>query len=65
MAKVGKQTYMALADTVYEVWHHLNEICFGYIVNDREIDRKIINDIVYRGWTSPKLRPHITNLLLM
>lgn len=40
---------IALAETVYEIWHHRNEICFGHTVNNRDIEGKIFNGIVYRG----------------
>ncbi|XP_058746135.1 uncharacterized protein LOC131619009 [Vicia villosa] len=55
---------LALAETVYEVWQYQNERCFGHSVNNSDVEGKIINGIVYRGWTSPKLRPHIANLLM-
>jgi hypothetical protein len=55
---------LALAETVYAVWHLRNDICYGNNVNNSDIEENIINMIVYRGWTSPKLRPHIANLLL-
>jgi hypothetical protein len=31
---------------------------------DTKIGENIINTIVYRGWRSPKLREHITHLLI-
>ncbi|XP_058767868.1 uncharacterized protein LOC131641583 [Vicia villosa] len=55
---------LALAETVYEVWQYRNERCFGHSVNNSDVEGKIINGIVYRGWTSPKLKPHIANLLM-
>ncbi|XP_058747226.1 uncharacterized protein LOC131620243 [Vicia villosa] len=57
-------TCMALAETVYAVWRFRNDKCFGHIVQSKDIEGDIINGIVYRGWTSPKLRPHIANLLI-
>ncbi|XP_058725538.1 uncharacterized protein LOC131596817 [Vicia villosa] len=55
---------MAIAETIYCIWQHQNNICFDNSVDNKNIERKIIDYIVYRGWKIPNLRRHITSLML-
>jgi hypothetical protein len=51
------------AETIYTLWNYRNDFCFGNRVHNTNIEETIINTIVYRGWTHPKLRGHIAQLL--
>ncbi|CAK8534098.1 unnamed protein product [Lathyrus sativus] len=60
---------LALTETVhevwrYEVWRFRNDTCFNQRNDSRNCTDRIINNIVYRGWSSPKLRPHIALLMV-
>lgn len=55
---------MAIAETVYSTWLYRNSICFGKIMDNTSIDRKIIDSIVYNGWQNTKLRAHIANMMM-
>lgn len=55
---------LALTETVHELWLFRNDSCFNQRDDNRNCIERIINNIVYRGWSSPKLRPHIALLML-
>ncbi|CAK8569010.1 unnamed protein product [Lathyrus sativus] len=54
----------ALTETLHEIWLSRNESCFNQRTDKRKCLDRIINNIMYRGWTSPKLKPHIARLIL-
>ncbi|XP_058741022.1 uncharacterized protein LOC131613364 [Vicia villosa] len=54
---------LAAAETIYSVWKYRNDICFGNAVDKAKIVDNIIDIIVYRGWYSKNLRPHIAKLM--
>lgn len=49
---------LAIAETVYGIWHYRNCVTFGIVIDGSEIGTKIIDKIVYRGWGKMKLRAH-------
>ncbi|KAG5071226.1 hypothetical protein JHK86_006437 [Glycine max] len=55
---------LALTETVHELWLFRNDSCFNQRDDNRNCIERIINNIVYRGWSSLKLRPHIALLML-
>ncbi|KAH1233546.1 Short-chain dehydrogenase TIC 32, chloroplastic [Glycine max] len=55
---------MATAETVYNVWHYRNSMCFGTVVDKQVIERNIIDNIVYRSWQYPTLRSHVAKLMM-
>ncbi|XP_058775295.1 uncharacterized protein LOC131649554 [Vicia villosa] len=40
---------LAIAETVYKIWHYRNEVSFGQSVNNTNIEDRIINTIIYRA----------------
>lgn len=54
---------LAFTEAVYGIWHHRNGTVFGHTVSNNLVN-DIIDNIVYRGWYTNKLRKHIANLLL-
>ncbi|CAK8542095.1 unnamed protein product [Lathyrus sativus] len=55
---------LALTETLHELWSFRNDTCFNQKNDNRNCTDRIINNIVYRGWSSPKLRPHIALLMV-
>lgn len=55
----------AAAETVHAIWKYRNDVYFRKTVSNTNIAEDIINTIVYRGWSSPKIREHITHLMLV
>lgn len=54
----------AIAETVYHVWNHRNTIVFGGESNTQHVIDNIINCVSQRLWGSPRLRKHISLLML-
>lgn len=57
-------TGLAIIETIYGVWRHMNEVCFGSRQNRDSIIRNIIDTIIYRGWYTKLLRAHIAILMM-
>jgi hypothetical protein len=55
---------LAFTESVYEIWRYKNDISFGNDVENKHIDEHIIDNIVYRGWTTRSLRTHLANLMM-
>ncbi|CAK8532362.1 unnamed protein product [Lathyrus sativus] len=55
---------LALTETLHELWRFKNDTCFNQRNDNRNCTDRIINNIVYRGWSSPKLIPHIAFLMV-
>ncbi|XP_058776968.1 uncharacterized protein LOC131651320 [Vicia villosa] len=55
---------LALAESVYGVWQLRNSVSFDKELDATKIVSNILDVIVYRGWTSLKLRSHIALLML-
>ncbi|CAK8530499.1 unnamed protein product [Lathyrus sativus] len=55
---------LALTETLHEIWLYRNEACFNHRTDNRNCLDRIIYNIMYRGWTSPKLIPHIARFIL-
>lgn len=55
---------MAVAEVVYSTWHYRNNLSFGQIVDNKNIERKIIENIVYRRWHSAKLIIHMARMMM-
>ncbi|XP_045822376.1 uncharacterized protein LOC123915284 [Trifolium pratense] len=55
---------LAFTECVYEVWRYRNDISFGNAVQNNHTDEKIIDTIVYRGWTNRKLRTCLAKLMM-
>ncbi|CAK8544156.1 unnamed protein product [Lathyrus sativus] len=55
---------LALIETPHEIWLYRNEACFNHRTDNRNCLDRIIYNIMYRGWTSPKLRPRIARFIL-
>ncbi|CAK8530494.1 unnamed protein product [Lathyrus sativus] len=55
---------LALTETLHEIWLYRNEACFNHRTDNRNCLDRIIYNIMYRGWTSPKLRPRIARFIL-
>lgn len=55
---------LAFIETIYEVWKHRNNTCFG---NDRivHVEQQIITVVIYRAWMVPRLRPHVGSLMVV
>ncbi|CAL5204541.1 unnamed protein product [Lathyrus oleraceus] len=54
----------AFAKTVYEAWRFRNQHCFGNKIDGVIIGPKVIDIIVFRCWTRPNLRSHISQFML-
>ena len=55
---------MALAETIHECWHLRNDFIFCNGSEDKNIIERILNVIVYRGWSYPRLRAHLASLMM-
>jgi hypothetical protein len=55
---------LAFTESAYEIWRYRNDISFGNAVQKKHIEEKIIDTIVYRGWTNRKLRTHLAKLMM-
>ncbi|XP_058726890.1 uncharacterized protein LOC131598292 [Vicia villosa] len=56
---------LAVTETVYGAWAFRNSCCFGNQCESSAIAQGIIDKIVFRGWHSPILKPHIVRLMLI
>ncbi|XP_058725618.1 uncharacterized protein LOC131596900 [Vicia villosa] len=54
---------LAFTKTVYGIWAYRNDVIFQHNTN-RNIYDSIIDCIVYRGWSSKKIRKHIVSLMV-
>ncbi|MCI04098.1 hypothetical protein A2U01_0025141 [Trifolium medium] len=55
---------LAFTESVYEIWRYRNDVSFGNAVQNQHTDGKIIDTIVYRGWTNRNLRTHLAKLMM-
>ncbi|XP_058742336.1 uncharacterized protein LOC131614805 [Vicia villosa] len=55
---------MAIAETIYEIWWDRNMIVHNRENRDRNISKKVIDNIVYRMWGYPKYRGLIAQMLM-
>ncbi|XP_058782828.1 uncharacterized protein LOC131657447 [Vicia villosa] len=55
----------AFTKSVHEGWKYCNQMVFGEAVEVQKVVSKIIDTVVYRCWPKVKLRPHISNLLMV
>ncbi|XP_045822136.1 uncharacterized protein LOC123915020 [Trifolium pratense] len=55
---------LAFTESVYEVCRYKNATSFGNAILNQHTHDKIIDNIVYRGWTNRKLRTHIAKLMM-
>ena len=55
---------LALAETVYGIWKHRNDMIFGGLTNIGKTVDNILDCIVYRGWRNRKIREHLVPLML-
>lgn len=60
----GKILLSAFTETVHECWKLRNCWCFGKDTHTQDTEQKIIDAVVYKCWSSPKLREQISILLL-
>lgn len=55
---------VALTATLYEFWRYRYDVCHGNSVNNRKINKRIIDMIVYKWWKNNILRPHIIAMMM-
>jgi hypothetical protein len=55
---------LAFTESVYHIWRYRNDISFGNAVQNKHIEGKIIDTIVYKGRTNRKLRTHLAKLMM-
>lgn len=55
---------MALAETLYNIWKMMNNICFKNKVNTYCIEDSIKDCIVYRGWLYRKYISHLAKMMI-
>lgn len=58
---------LSVTETIYGIWIHRNSKIFGdntYRNTSKDVSDGIIENIVYRGWGSKKLRKHIASLMI-
>ncbi|XP_045810689.1 uncharacterized protein LOC123905094 [Trifolium pratense] len=55
---------LAFTECVYEIWRYRNAVSVGNNGLNQLTDEKIIDNIVYRGWTNRKLRTHLAKLMM-
>ena len=58
----GALLKLGFTETLYGIWCHRNSITFNTLVT-KKIEEVIIENIIYRGWYSKKLRKHIVVLM--
>lgn len=51
-------------ETLYGTWKHRNQTCFDSDTSSHIVCTQIIDSIVYRKSTKPRLRPRIRRLLM-
>lgn len=54
---------LAVAESIYETSRYRNDTSFENVVHNKSIAEKVIDTIVYRGWSNRKLRAHIARLM--
>ena len=54
----------AITETVYEAWNYRNKRNFGIHVNNNDIGKLVIDNLVYRGWCIPKIRKKLVELMV-
>lgn len=54
----------AFNEIVYESWNYRNSKSFGDIDTNINIENNIIDSIVFRTWSNPKMRHHIAKLMM-
>ncbi|XP_058766788.1 uncharacterized protein LOC131640380 [Vicia villosa] len=55
---------IAFIETTYACWKYRNERCFNSTEHNRNIVQDIIDVIVYRCWGYPKIKKHISHLIV-
>ncbi|GAU21086.1 hypothetical protein TSUD_10030 [Trifolium subterraneum] len=56
---------LAFTESVYEIWRYRNDVSFDNVGHTyQHTDEKIIDAIVYRGWTNRNLRTHLAKLMM-
>lgn len=54
---------LVVTESIYEIWRYRNDTSFENVVHNKSITEKVIDTIVYRGWSNRKLRAHIARLM--
>ncbi|CAK8536039.1 unnamed protein product [Lathyrus sativus] len=60
----GRLLMIDIAEMIYGIWQHRNNVCFANNMDSTHVTSNIIDNIVYRGWMQPKLRIHISHMLM-
>ncbi|XP_058763890.1 uncharacterized protein LOC131637316 [Vicia villosa] len=55
---------LAITECIYEVWRYRNEKSFDTNTKDRNIEERVIEMIVYRGWHNSKMRDYVAQLMV-